>query len=58
MITGRVVFKGSTPDSVFDKIRKYELVFPDTVWNKISEEGIDLVKQMIAEDPDLRITAE
>ena len=58
MITGRVVFKGSTPDSVFDKIRNYTLVFPDTVWSKISEEGIDLVKQMLAEDPDVRITAE
>ena len=58
MITGRVVFKGQTPDSVFNKIRKYELNFPMRIWQKITTEAFDLVKKMLTENPADRISAE
>ena len=58
LITGRVFFKGSTIESIFQKIIDYELTFPKEVWKHVSKEAFDLVKQMLAEDPAQRITAE
>lgn len=57
MLTGRPLFKGSNPKSIIDKNTKCEIEFPEIYFNKISEEGLDLVKRMLAEDMDERITA-
>ena len=58
MLTGRPLFKGSNPDSIFEKVINMQLDYPQAIWQHISEEALDLVKKMLAEDVNERITAE
>ena len=57
MITGRIVFKGRNPNSVFRKIANYDVKLPEDVWSMVSPEARDLVESMITEDPSIRVTA-
>ena len=58
LLSGKPPFDGQTDDEILENVSKgtYKLTGP--VWNKVSKQGIDLVKKMLTFNPDNRITAE
>ena len=58
ILTGRPLFKGSTPVEILDKNMKCKYTFNDRQFDDISAPAKDLVEKLLKEDPAERITAE
>ena len=57
LLSGYLPFSGKSPAIVFERILEANVSFKQKEWLKVSAEGIDLVKQMLARSPTRRITA-
>ena len=57
ILTGRPLFKGNTPEEILEKNMKCEYEFNDRQWETISPAAKDLTLKLLAEDPEMRITA-
>ena len=60
MLTGRPLFKGSSPNDILLKNMNCDYDFSENerFWKNISSEALDLVKKMLAENPEDRISAQ
>ena len=56
MLCGYPPFDGENNKEIFRSIMKSPLEFDPEDWSQISEEGIDLIKQMLNKDHTKRIT--
>eukprot|EP00177_Eucheuma_denticulatum_P003978 GFKZ01007187.1.p1 GENE.GFKZ01007187.1~~GFKZ01007187.1.p1 ORF type:complete len:472 (-),score=71.28 GFKZ01007187.1:191-1570(-) len=56
-LSGSLPFRGTTPEEVFMNIRRGKLEFPTARWALVSEEAMDLVKQLLSYNPADRPTA-
>ena len=57
ILTGRSLFKGKTLEEILMLNRRNQYQFNDHQWKNVSPEAKDLVKKLLIEDPDQRITA-
>ena len=57
LLCGGPPFNGSTNNDIFFSILEDQLIFKGAVWNQVSQEAINLIKQLLNKKPDDRITA-
>ena len=57
LLTGRPAFPGSTCAEVLSKNKRCELLFASKHWDKVSPEGMDITKCLLAKDPKERLSA-
>ena len=57
LLSGRPPFDGQTDEEILENVSKGVYKLNGPVWNKVSKEGVDLVRKMLKFDPDTRITA-
>ena len=57
LLSGYYPYGGVTTSDVFDSIQNAELIFTKEKWGNVSEEAIDLIKQMLNRDEKTRISA-
>lgn len=50
LISGRPPFKGKTKPEIFQSILNDELVFTGDIWQKISNEAKDFIRQSLEKD--------
>ena len=56
-LTGTSPFQGKSLHEVIAKNRECNIVFAESQWENVSPEGRDLAKQMLAKNPEDRISA-
>ena len=57
-LTGTRPFAGQNSRAVLKKNKKGDVLYDENVWQGISKEAKDLVKAMLAKEPENRITAQ
>lgn len=57
ILSGRVPFDGKDDEEIKDKIKKGAYAFEGSVWESVSAEAKDLIKQMLIYNPQRRISA-
>ena len=57
LLSGRPAFHGADYKQILAKNKKGDPPYPERFWNKISENGQDLVKKMLEKDQTLRLSA-
>ena len=57
LLSGRPAFHGADYKQILAKNKKGDPPYPERFWNKISENGQDLVKKMLEKDQNLRLSA-
>ena len=58
LLTGRPPFHGADCRQILAKNKQGDPPYPQRFWNRISEEGQDLVKKMLEKDQNIRVSAE
>ncbi|KAK2196896.1 bifunctional EF-hand domain/EF-Hand 1 [Babesia duncani] len=58
LLCGYPPFGGSTDAAIIAKVESGKYRFPSREWSSISDEAIDLIRQMLTFDPQQRITAQ
>eukprot|EP00826_Nyctotherus_ovalis_P058484 TRINITY_DN803_c0_g1_i7.p1 TRINITY_DN803_c0_g1~~TRINITY_DN803_c0_g1_i7.p1 ORF type:complete len:283 (+),score=78.03 TRINITY_DN803_c0_g1_i7:658-1506(+) len=56
-LSGRVPFDGNDDEEIKNKIKKGAYSFEGSIWESVSAEAKDLIKQMLIYDPQRRISA-
>eukprot|EP00830_Metopus_es_P017781 TRINITY_DN596_c0_g1_i2.p1 TRINITY_DN596_c0_g1~~TRINITY_DN596_c0_g1_i2.p1 ORF type:complete len:233 (+),score=34.54 TRINITY_DN596_c0_g1_i2:63-701(+) len=56
ILRGKLPFEAKDRSSIIDKILNQEVTFTDEVWKDVSASAKDLIKQLLAKRPKLRIT--
>ena len=58
LLSGIVPFEGNTKEKILSNVYKANYNFDNIVWNSISPEAIELIKQMMTRDANIRPSAE
>lgn len=56
-LSGDVPFFRNTDDERFDAIKVCKWEFSDAIWDDISDEAKDLIRNLLVKDPSKRLTA-
>ena len=57
LLCGLPPFQGESDQEVITKVKRDEPKFTGSIWNSVSKEAKDLIKQMLQKDPKCRPTA-
>ena len=57
LLCGRPPFDGENDDEILENVSKGLYKMQGGIWQKVSNDGIDLIKKMLTFDPEKRISA-
>lgn len=58
LLSGYLPFQGETKQQIFNKIKKAKFHFNHKEFEKVSDEGKELIKKLLVVDPKKRIRSE